>query len=147
MKRQWRQFVVVGGMAAVMLMAVGCQQTQQVRPGRTSSTSGLQSVHFDYDRAGIKPEAKSVLQGNAAWMKRHSRSNVVIEGNCDERGSTEYNIALGWRRARSAKNYVVSLGVSPSRLATKSFGKERPVCTQSNESCWYRNRRADFKTR
>ncbi len=144
MKRKWTQLIVVVGMAGVMMAAVGCQQTKQVRPKRAAPTGDLQRIHFDYDRSAIKSEYKSVLEGNANWMKNHSGAKVVVEGHCDERGSTEYNIALGWRRARSTKNYMVSLGVSPSRLVTKSYGEERSLCTESNESCWWKNRRAEF---
>ena len=105
MKRQWGQFMIVGGLAAAMLLAVGCQQ--QVRPKKAAASSkGLQSVHFDYDRSAIKSEYKSVLESNTAWMKKHSSTEVVVEGHCDERGSTEYNIALGWRRARAAARCV-----------------------------------------
>ena len=144
MKRKWTQLIVVVGMAGVMMAAVGCQQTKQVRPKRAAPVSDLQRIHFDYDRSAIKSEYKSVLEGNANWMKDHSGAKVVVEGHCDERGSTEYNIALGWRRARSTKNYMVSLGISPSRLVTKSYGEERSLCTESNESCWWKNRRAEF---
>jgi peptidoglycan-associated lipoprotein len=144
MKKQWRQLIVVAGMAVVMIVAVGCEQ--QVRPRRASTEAELQRIHFDYDRSAIKSEYKSVLEGNAKWINAHSGANVVIEGHCDERGSTEYNIALGWRRARSAKNYLVSLGVSPSSLTSKSFGEERPLCTESNEGCWWKNRRGEFLT-
>ncbi len=145
MKRQWGQLLVVTGLMGAMFVAVGCsQQTQQVR--RVSKPApALQTIHFDYDRSAIKSEYRGVLQGNASWMKAHPRTKVVVEGNCDQRGSSEYNIALGWRRARSTKNYIVSLGVSPSRLQTKSFGKERPVCHEMTESCWWKNRRADFR--
>ena len=80
-------------------------------------------------------------------MKRHASSKVVVEGHCDERGSTEYNIALGWRRARSAKNYIASLGVSSGRMKVKSYGEERPLCRESHEGCWWKNRRAEFLKR
>lgn len=142
MKRQWLQLSLVISLAFVTVVVVGCQQ--QPRPRRAKTVASLQRIHFDYDRAAVKSEYRSVLQGNAAWMRSHSSSRVIIEGHCDERGSTEYNIALGWRRARSTKNYLVSLGISPSRLTTKSYGEERPLCHQSNESCWWKNRRAEF---
>lgn len=143
MERKWRHYLMVAGMAFVMITAVGC--TKQVRTRKAPEpVKGLQRVHFDFDRSEIKSEYRTVLDGNSKWMGQHSGSKVVIEGHCDERGSTEYNIALGWRRARSAKNYIVSLGVSPSRLETKSYGEERPLCRESNESCWWKNRRAEF---
>jgi peptidoglycan-associated lipoprotein len=143
MKKQMGQYLIVVGLVVAMFAALGCQQ-QQVRPSKAEAVPELQRIHFDYDRSAIKSEYKSVLEGNAQWMRDHSDTTVAIEGHCDERGSTEYNIALGWRRARSAKNYMVSLGVSPSRLVTKSFGEERPLCRESNESCWWKNRRAEF---
>lgn len=143
MNKQWRHIMVVAGLAVVMLAAAGC--TQQVRPRKAAAPAkGIQSIHFDYDRSAVKQEYVPVMKSNSEWLKQHSAKKIVVEGNCDERGSVEYNIALGWRRARSAKNYLVSLGVSPSRVSTKSYGKERPVCTEHNESCWWRNRRADF---
>lgn len=142
MNRQWCQLFVVGVMVAAMLAALGCQQ--QPRPRRAEPTPGLQRIHFDFDRSAIKPEYKPVLEGNAKWMRNHSNTNVVIEGHCDERGSTEYNIALGWRRARSAQDYMVSLGISPTRLVTKSFGEERALCMEHNEGCWWKNRRGEF---
>jgi len=142
MKISWRQTMGLLGLVALMAIVVGCQQTRQTRP--TKPVKGLQSIHFDTDRSNIKSEYRAVMNNNAAWLKQHSRTKIVIEGNCDERGSVEYNIALGWRRARSGKNYLVSSGISASRVTTKSYGKERPVCTQSTESCWWKNRRDDF---
>ena len=145
MKRQWRQVIGLLGLAALMVVAMGCQQ--QPKPKKAPKpVAELQSIYFDFDRSDIKSEYKSVLEDNAQWMNDHKKSDVVIEGNCDQRGSVEYNIALGWRRARSAKNYLVSLGVGADRLSTKSFGKEQPVCTEMAESCWWKNRRDDFKS-
>jgi len=129
-------------LAFALVTAVGCQQKKPERA--EEPTSSLQRIHFDFDRSEIKSEYKAVLEGNAQWLKDHGAAKVAIEGHCDERGSTEYNIALGWRRARAAKNYLVSLGSSADRLSTKSFGEERPLCNESNESCWWKNRRAEF---
>lgn len=100
------------------------------------------NVYFDFDKFDLKPEAREKLAQNADFLKRHSEFIVTIEGHCDERGTHEYNLALGERRASAAKGYLVSLGISGDRLRTISYGKERPVCTESNESCWWRNRRA-----
>jgi peptidoglycan-associated lipoprotein len=99
-------------------------------------------VFFDYDRYDIKDEGKQTLQRQAAWLKMHPEVTVTVEGHCDERGTREYNLALGARRATSAKDYLVSLGVDASRISTISYGKERPVCVESAESCWALNRRA-----
>ena len=146
MKIEWRQTLGLLSLAAMVAVTVGCQ-SQQTKPKRAEPVEGLQSVYFDFDRSDIKSEYKATLDNNSSWMNDHSKANVVVEGNCDQRGSVEYNIALGWRRARSAKNYLVSSGVSADRLATKSFGKENLVCTETVESCYWKNRRADFKAK
>jgi len=99
------------------------------------------TVHFDYDAYSITDEGRSVLQRQAAWLAKYPSVRVTIEGNCDERGTREYNLALGARRANSVKEYLVSVGVSASRIDTISYGKERPVCTESDESCYAQNRR------
>lgn len=101
-------------------------------------------VYFDFDEYELKPEARERLAKNADFMKAHPEFVFTIEGHCDERGTNEYNLALGDRRANAAKNYLISLGVSGARLQTISYGEERPVCTQSTEECWARNRRAHF---
>jgi peptidoglycan-associated lipoprotein len=105
-------------------------------------------AYFDYDKSNIRDDAQSVLTRNAAALKTimsdFPNAVITVEGHCDERGSAEYNLALGDRRATSAKEFLVELGVSDSRLRTISYGKERPQCTASDESCWQRNRRAHF---
>jgi peptidoglycan-associated lipoprotein len=101
----------------------------------------LAEVLFDLDDASISDDARAVLQKNADWMRRWSSTRVAIEGHCDERGSSEYNLALGERRGAAVKMYLVSLGIASERLDVVSKGKEAPVCTQSNESCWQQNRR------
>jgi len=99
-------------------------------------------VSFVFDSANLDDTARSTLQKQAAWLNRYPRVSVVVQGYCDERGTREYNLALGARRAASAKDYLVSLGVDSHRLDTISYGKERPVCSESNEACWAQNRRA-----
>jgi peptidoglycan-associated lipoprotein len=99
------------------------------------------TVHFDYDAYNITEEGKSVLQRQAAWLAKYPSVRVTIEGHCDERGTREYNLALGARRANSVKEYLASLGVSAGRVDTISYGKERPICTESDEGCWAQNRR------
>jgi peptidoglycan-associated lipoprotein len=99
------------------------------------------TVHFDYNESAIKDEDRGTLQRQAAWLQRYPQIRVTVQGNCDERGTREYNLALGARRASAVKEYLVSLGVSSGRLDTISYGKERPVCTESDESCWAQNRR------
>jgi peptidoglycan-associated lipoprotein len=101
----------------------------------------LADALFDYDQATIRPDAAEVLKRDATWLTRWPTTTVTIEGHCDERGTPEYNLALGERRADAVKSYLVSLGVATGRLKIVSFGKERPVCTDSSEPCWQRNRR------
>lgn len=101
-------------------------------------------VYFDFDQFDLRPEAREQLATNAGFMKDNQPLLFTIEGHCDERGTNEYNIALGQRRATVAKDYVVSLGVEESRVRTISYGEERPFCTESAEGCWQSNRRAHF---
>ena len=108
----------------------------------------VQDVFFDYDKSDIREDARATLTRNATALKNilseYAGSTVLVEGHCDERGSAEYNLGLGDRRATSAKEFLVQLGVPADRLKTISYGKERPQCTESEESCWQRNRRAHF---
>ncbi len=134
--------IVVALLALGMIVGVGCQQQQQVR--RPKSVAGLNRIHFDFDRSDIKSEYKKTLEDNAAWLKANKDSKVTIEGHCDERGTEEYNLALGQRRANSAKSYLTNLGISAGRISTKSLGEERPLETCHNESCWWKNRRGEF---
>ena len=99
-------------------------------------------VFFDFDKYNLMPEARQILEKQAAWLKKYPSVTVSIEGHCDERGTREYNLALGERRANAAKNYLVALGVNPNRLTTISYGRERPAVTGSNEAAWAQNRRA-----
>jgi len=98
-------------------------------------------VYYDLDEYSLNGAAQATLRGQASWLSQNPSRSIVVEGHCDERGTREYNLGLGERRANSAKDYLVSLGVAPSRVRTISYGKERPVCVASNESCWSRNRR------
>jgi peptidoglycan-associated lipoprotein len=104
----------------------------------------IDDVYFDFDRSELRPEATEQLARNADWLRGNPGYVATIEGHCDERGTNEYNLALGERRANAAKSYLVSLGIDGGRLTTISYGEERPVCTESTESCWQRNRRAHF---
>ena len=104
----------------------------------------LKDALFDYDKADLRDDARAMLAANSDWLKKWPTVQVLIEGHCDERGTAAYNLALGDRRANAARDYLASLGVDGSRLKTVSYGKERPVCTESNEGCWQRNRRAAF---
>jgi len=104
----------------------------------------FQDVRFDYDRFALKPEAKRTLSAIAGWLKQNTGRRVLIEGHCDARGTAEYNIALGERRANSAKTFLVEQGIADQSIATISYGKERPVCEDASESCYAKNRRDHF---
>jgi peptidoglycan-associated lipoprotein len=99
------------------------------------------TVHFAYNEYNVEDQDKNTLQKQATWLNKYPAVQITVEGHADERGTREYNLALGARRANAVKEYLVSLGVSTSRLQTVSYGKERPICTESNEDCWAQNRR------
>ncbi|MBN1296334.1 peptidoglycan-associated lipoprotein Pal [bacterium] len=103
-----------------------------------------ESIYFDYDQAMLTEDARSILAEKAGYMINNPDIQVVIEGHCDERGSNEYNLALGERRAAAARKYLVNFGVNTTNIDTVTFGEERPVCRESGESCWKLNRRAAF---
>jgi peptidoglycan-associated lipoprotein len=104
----------------------------------------VKDAFFDYNKANIRPDAQAALNQDAQFFKAHPSIDFTIEGHCDERGTEEYNLGLGQRRADAAKNYLVNLGVDASRITTISYGKDRPFCTEHNETCWQENRRAHF---
>ena len=104
----------------------------------------VRDAFFDFNKADIRPDARDALTKDAEFLRSYSTVHVTIEGHCDERGSTEYNLGLGQRRAQASKNYLVSLGISADRIDTVSWGKERPFCTESTEECWQQNRRGHF---
>jgi peptidoglycan-associated lipoprotein len=101
-------------------------------------------IYYDFDKSTLTPMTQDTLMRHAAWLRDNSDVTVTIEGHADERGTNEYNLALGDRRADSAKAYLVDLGIPASRLTTISYGEERPLCTQKNEECWAKNRRGHF---
>jgi peptidoglycan-associated lipoprotein len=107
-------------------------------------TRELSDVYFDLDKSEVRDDARAPLQKDADWMKRWTSTQVTIEGHCDSRGSSEYNLALGSRRASAVKDYLVNLGVPANRLTVVSKGKEQPFCTEENEACWQQNRRGHF---
>ena len=104
----------------------------------------LQDVYFEYDKADLRDEARSALQKNAEWLKRWTGTRILLEGYCDARGTAEYNLALGDKRATAARSYLLSLGIPADRIQTVSKGKESPFCTEETESCWSQNRRGHF---
>jgi peptidoglycan-associated lipoprotein len=108
------------------------------------SVPELKDAFFDFDKYDIRPADAKVLDANATWLKANANNLVLIEGHCDERGTNEYNLALGERRAKSTMNYLVSQGVQASRITIISYGEERPTCSEKTEECWAKNRRAHF---
>jgi peptidoglycan-associated lipoprotein len=104
----------------------------------------LAMIHFDYDKFAIRDDAKPVLESNAAWLKKFKSAKILIEGHCDERGTEDYNLALGEKRAKSAYDYLVSLGVAAERMKTISYGKSQPIDLGKDEAAWQKNRRAQF---
>lgn len=125
----------------------GSGSLDQLRRGDSSATpasSPLKDVYFALDRDDLEPAARATLKANADWLKANPSAKIEIEGHCDERGTNEYNLALGARRAVASKDYVVNLGISADRLSTISYGKEIPACKESTEECWARNRRVRF---
>ena len=113
----------------------------------TGDSSAFRTIYFDFDQSDLSADARAGLQANGSYLKSNSSVAITIEGNCDERGSAEYNLALGKRRAEAAYKYLADLGVDSSRMSTVSFGKERPAVEGHNELAWAKNRRDDFKVR
>ena len=158
------RYKILGLIAAVALVAAcetaseggGAQTGGGAKSASTAMTAGAirpgsqedlvvnvgDRVFFDFDKFNLKADARKTLEKQAAWLKANPSVRVTVEGHCDERGTREYNLALGERRANAAKDYLVSLGVNPGRLKTISYGKERPVAMGSNEAAWAQNRRA-----
>lgn len=153
----------VFGLALVVVAFTACAKTPPPAPsdktgfGSEAPTSrpapamgdnsAFRTVYFDFDRSDLTADARSGLQANAGYLKSNSGVAIVIEGNCDERGSAEYNLALGKRRAEAAYKYLADLGIDTSRMTTASYGKERPAVEGHNELAWAKNRRDDFKVR
>jgi len=118
-----------------------------LRRGQSTATapgSALKEIYFDFDRYDLSSDARTTLKASGEWLRSNPSIRVEIEGHCDERGTSEYNLALGAKRAQAAKDYLVSLGVAPDRLSTISYGEEIPLCREHDESCWSKNRRDRF---
>jgi len=118
-----------------------------VKPSEFSPNPNLKTIYFDFDKYNIRPDDAKTLDGDAAWLKANPNNLVLIEGHADERGTNEYNLALGEKRAKAAMNYLVAQGVQASRVTIISYGEERPVCTEKTEACWAKNRRDNFLTK
>ena len=151
------------GLAIVVAALVGCssekgpaptsntgfgnEQTPPARSGTTADSSMFRTIYFDFDKSELRADAREGLQTNANYLKGNSSVQITIEGNTDERGSNEYNLALGKRRADAAYKYLVDLGIDSSRMTTISYGEEHPAVEGHNELAWAKNRRDDFKAR
>ena len=128
--------------------AVPAIESQRVDSGPVAvheTVAGLERVHFAYNEFTLDERSRITLEQNAVFMRKNPALKVIIEGHCDERGSDEYNLALGERRAAAARNYLVSLGIASERLSIISYGEEQPLVAASNEEAWAKNRRAEFK--
>jgi len=125
------------------MASAAAPMTSSIRPGSLQDfkVNVGDTVHFGYNEYNVQDSDKGTLQKQATWLNKYPSVQITVEGHADERGTREYNLALGARRANAVKEYLVSLGVSNSRLQTVSYGKERPICTESNEDCWAQNRR------
>jgi peptidoglycan-associated lipoprotein len=118
-----------------------------LRGGEFISQENIVTVNFDYDSSALSDAARQALQNNAAILKTHKDWTVMVEGHCDQRGTIEYNLALGQKRAKEARDYYIRLGVNENSLGTISYGKEKPLCEEETDACWLKNRRAETKVR
>jgi len=161
--RSKKQLLLVA-LASATLMFAGCSKKTEVTtdtaPSKPVAASTVEtvapvaveevmkpssnSIYFAFDQSDLDASARATLDGYAAWLNANAGQKVTVEGNCDERGSREYNLALGQRRADSVRDYLSALGVSANNIDTVSFGEERPVCKGSGEACWAQNRRGDI---
>jgi peptidoglycan-associated lipoprotein len=120
-------------------------ETKEVEASKYAEEKSIfEDIYFDFDKYDIRPDAKPMLQSVADWLIKNKSSELLIEGHCDERGTNEYNLALGDRRARATRDYLVSLGVASGRIDIISYGEEKPLCAEKTEECWQKNRRAHF---
>jgi peptidoglycan-associated lipoprotein len=133
-----------GGLGEGGLGAGGGSMARAQRGQMPEEDGILKDVHFGYDASDLDGEGQSITAQNAAWLKANPNAKVELEGHCDDRGTIEYNLALGSRRAKAAKDYLVTSGIDASRISTISYGKELPLCHEQTESCYARNRRVHF---
>jgi peptidoglycan-associated lipoprotein len=133
-----------GGTGPGVAGATGTTIPALPSPKEFAETSSLRDVHFDFDKYEIRAQDKPVLDENAKWLKQNGNALLLIEGHADERGTNEYNLALGERRAKATRDHLVSLGIDGGRITVISYGEERPLCTERTEACWAQNRRGHF---
>jgi peptidoglycan-associated lipoprotein len=134
------------GLGQEGMSGAGGSSLSQFQKGKlgTGEQGPLSDIHFDYNDYTVRSEDGEALHSNADWLQKNPARRVQIEGHCDERGSEEYNIALGAKRAQAAKEYLQTLGIAGDRMSTISYGKELPLCTEHTEECWEQNRRDHF---
>lgn len=133
------------GMGENGLNGAGGSSLNKYANGTMGANGGpLSDIHFGYNDATIQPQDNEILKSNADYLSKNATTRVQIEGHCDDRGSEEYNIALGARRAQAAKDYLSTLGIAADRMSTISYGKELPLCTEETDDCWAQNRRDHF---
>ena len=130
--------------AAAAAEAAAREETEARERAAAAAEAGLKPIYFDFDRSFIRDDARAVMKENADWLKANPNVKVRIEGNCDERGTIEYNQALGQRRAAAARKYLTDLGIASSRISLISYGKEKPACNEQTEECWQMNRRDEL---
>ncbi len=173
-RRLYGRAVLAAAAALALALAAGCSSQQAAQPGQGAGAGAgmgesgvgagggsslsqfqkgmlgqggqgpLSDIHFDYNDYSIRSQDGEILKTNANWLTQHPQSRVQIEGHCDNRGSEEYNLALGAKRAQAAKDYLETLGIAADRMSTISYGKELPLCTEDTEDCWAQNRRDHF---
>ena len=136
-----------GGDETVTLPSSTDIEEALIRGKEFAATADLQPIRFDFDAYSVADEARAAIRANADYLKQHPDLEVLVEGHCDERGTTEYNLALGQKRAKAVREYYIRLGVPGGKVATISFGEERSACSESTEECWGVNRRAETKIR
>lgn len=139
-----KKAVVSEGTAQEQTAASAAQEQTAKAEATTPAEASLQDINFDYDKSNIRPDAREIMKTNADIFLKNKTPKITIEGYCDERGTAEYNMALGERRAQEAKKYLVNLGVDAARMKTISYGEERPLDPGQNEEAWAKNRRAHF---
>jgi peptidoglycan-associated lipoprotein len=132
------------GSAAVAAGSAASATAARPSPREFMANAALKDINFDFDKYDIRPADTKILDANAGWLKTNPRSLLLIEGHTDERGTPEYNLALGERRAKAAMSYLVALGIQANRISIISYGEERGLCKEHGESCWVRNRRDHF---
>jgi peptidoglycan-associated lipoprotein len=133
-----------GGAGGSMGAATGTTIPSLPSPKEFVESAALRDIFFDFDKYDVRPADKGTLDENAKWLKSNQSALLLIEGHTDERGTNEYNLALGERRAKATRDYLVSLGIDGGRITVISYGEERPTCTDKTEACWAKNRRAHF---